>query len=258
MRVSFRNNGNIAVEDPFQVTFYSDANRQQLLGTVVIDPLVRGCTLKSYTAALELPGLTPGNYPFWATVDSQNDIQENPADNVDNRISGVLLVPVVPFYDLELKIFSNGQGEGGTVSVSPEGPSYAAASEVTLTAVAKTGWKFLRYSGDVKGSNPVKKFTMDADKLVKATFVQDQYDFNVLIEGKGAVTRDLQKDGYAYGDIINLTAEPNDGWHFSHWLGDVQRTWGNRARVVISGDTNVKAVFTKHWIQFPLTLGSGE
>ena len=58
----------------------------------------------------------------------------------------------------------------GSISLDPPGGIYEAGSVVTLTAVAEEYWEFERWSGDLTGpANPLT-VTMDAHKIVTATF----------------------------------------------------------------------------------------
>jgi len=61
--------------------------------------------------------------------------------------------------------------EGGSVQVDPDQTTYHYDDVVTLTATAKTGWAFAGWAGDlISVTNPVT-FTMDADKVITATFI---------------------------------------------------------------------------------------
>lgn len=90
--VSFRNNGNTAVDEPFTVTFYRDEARMDKIGSVVVADIVRGCATIKYTAEVSWPGLVPGIYPFWVTVDSGGDISEMPPGQQGNLGSGLVIV----------------------------------------------------------------------------------------------------------------------------------------------------------------------
>ncbi|MBN1280953.1 MAG: hypothetical protein JXA00_04820 [Candidatus Thermoplasmatota archaeon] len=64
------------------------------------------------------------------------------------------------------------QVEGsGTVSLSPNLPSYAYGAVVTLTAEPTEGWAFTYWSGDLTGSDNPETITIDGNKTVVAHFV---------------------------------------------------------------------------------------
>lgn len=74
--------------------------------------------------------------------------------------------PPATQYDLGVHIV--GQG-----SVTPAGGTYDAGTVVTLTATPDTGNTFDGWDGDATGSASTMTITMDADKSVTATFMED-------------------------------------------------------------------------------------
>ncbi len=66
-----------------------------------------------------------------------------------------------------LTVSEEGNGE---VTLNPSGGTYAKDTEVTLTAVADEGWKFIEWSGDLSGSDNPETLVMDEDKSVTAHF----------------------------------------------------------------------------------------
>lgn len=96
--INFRNNGITHVEDPFVVSFYSNAGLTNLIGTATIDPLypVTGCSQAAYKATVTWNNVTPGIHQYWAKVDGQNDISES-IEN-DNVIQGEVYVGLPDIY----------------------------------------------------------------------------------------------------------------------------------------------------------------
>lgn len=92
LQITFRNNGNTAVDEPFTITFYRDAARTNEIASVLIPETVRGCTTNSYGSFVEWPDLPVGTYPFWVTVDSGDVIVEGPPGQQDNLGSGLVTV----------------------------------------------------------------------------------------------------------------------------------------------------------------------
>ncbi|MFN2138112.1 MAG: hypothetical protein ACK2UK_19305 [Candidatus Promineifilaceae bacterium] len=90
--VSFRNNGNSDIRRPFEVTFYADSGLTRPIGSARFAELVRGCTTSVHTATVEWSELTLGDNPFWAVLDSKDEIAENPAGNGDNVGKGMVTV----------------------------------------------------------------------------------------------------------------------------------------------------------------------
>ena len=92
LQVTFRNNGNSAVEKPFTVSFYSNRERTQQIGSVTVQPGVRGCATNAYTVEFDWAGLAPGSHTYWAFVDSGDVVPEQPTGSADNIGSGTVIV----------------------------------------------------------------------------------------------------------------------------------------------------------------------
>jgi len=72
----------------------------------------------------------------------------------------------VPVYTLTTSVVGSG-------SVSPSGGTYEEGTVVTLTATAGAGYVFDGWSGDASGSNATTSVTMNSNKSVTATFVEE-------------------------------------------------------------------------------------
>ena len=118
----------------------------------------------------------------------------------------------------------------GTVTKLPDKAKYICGEEVILSATTIPGWSFSEWSGDVDSVSPTAAVTIDAPKYVTATFTQDQYLLNVVIENDGVggagntVTKSPDQPTYVYDDVVQLTAEAEPGWHFVGWTGGVTST----------------------------------
>jgi Pro-kumamolisin, activation domain/Divergent InlB B-repeat domain len=122
----------------------------------------------------------------------------------------------------------------GTVMSSPAGincPStcsatYAANTQVTLTAAPANNWSFEGWGGPCSGvGNCV--VTMNAAQSVTATFAQTQETLNVSVSGSGTVNSSpsgiscpsVCTMNYASGTTVTLSAAPSGGATFSGWGG---------------------------------------
>ena len=219
LSASVRNNGNVAIEQPFKVTFYSDENLTQPIGSTTIDAKIRGCATRAYAAEIEWSDLPLGIYPFWVKVDSDNQIEEDPADNIavgELRATG-------PVFNLDIDIVSDGIGEGGLVTTSPSEEAHEEGTVVTLTAIPYAGWTFDGWTGAIIGSNPVAEITIFENTAVTAHFKQDHYTLKINIAGEGEVTVHPKpiKEYYLFGDYLELHAKPAKDWRFVGWSGDI-------------------------------------
>ncbi|KGA95770.1 hypothetical protein AJ85_18755 [Alkalihalobacillus alcalophilus ATCC 27647 = CGMCC 1.3604] len=70
-----------------------------------------------------------------------------------------------------LSASTSGQG-----SVSPRSGEYKAGTNVTITATAESGWKFVRWQGDASGSSLTTSVTMNGNRNVTAVFEKIQVE----------------------------------------------------------------------------------
>jgi uncharacterized repeat protein (TIGR02543 family) len=71
-----------------------------------------------------------------------------------------------------------------------------------------------------------------------------EYTLTVNITGSGTVAKNPEKATYHYGDVVELTANPNTGWQFSAWSGDLTGS-ENPKTITIDGSKTVTATFTQ-------------
>ncbi|MGE3166570.1 MAG: DUF1349 domain-containing protein [Planctomycetota bacterium] len=64
-------------------------------------------------------------------------------------------------------------GAHGTVAVDPSQPQYFCSESVTVTAVPDPGYVLAQWGGDLTGANPIESLTMNVDRTIEATFVED-------------------------------------------------------------------------------------
>lgn len=126
-------------------------------------------------------------------------------------------------------------GEGGVVEVPGEGVfTYDAGTVVELKATADDGFRFAGWTGDTHTIISVDaaetKITVDADYSITAIFNEDSlspslpvlHDLVVTSTVGGNVT--VPGEGrfeYEVGAVVDLEAEPGEGFRFLEWTGDV-------------------------------------
>jgi uncharacterized repeat protein (TIGR02543 family) len=82
-----------------------------------------------------------------------------------------------PQYTLTTNVVGN-----GTITLNPPGGVYDAGTVVTLTAIPDSGWLFSSWSGDLSGSTNPTTITMNSNKNVTATFIEEGTTGTVGIE----------------------------------------------------------------------------
>ena len=158
-------------------------------------------------------------------------------------------------------------GSGGYVEISG-GTSVTAGTKrfdqgvrATVEARSNSGWRFVRWSGDLSGSSARQTLTMNGNKTVTALFermpaptytlraIADPSDGSggyVEISGGTLVTAGTKR--FNQGERATVEARSNSGWRFVRWSGDLS---GSSARQTLTMNGN-KTV-TAHWERIPAT-----
>jgi len=145
----------------------------------------------------------------------------------------------------------NAEVDSGNINVSTEGSgtvnqntiSSASGNEVELTAVPDDGWKFDQWKGDISGTENPKTIVVEEDINVTAVFVEKDYPLNIDVVGSGTVN-EKEVSSTSNEKEIELTAQPNTGWKFDHWEGDLSGS-ENTTTITVDQEKNVTAVFVK-------------
>jgi uncharacterized repeat protein (TIGR02543 family) len=133
----------------------------------------------------------------------------------------------------------------GRIDVDPYLTEYLPGTQVTLSAVPVSGWVFDGWSGDLAGSDNPATITMNEDKVITASFVQEAwYTLTVGKIGEGSVNVEPEMDEYLRGTQVTLSAVPATGWTFKEWSGDLTGS-NNPATLRMTADLNVVATFSK-------------
>ena len=134
--------------------------------------------------------------------------------------------------------------ENGVVSQAPLGNKFEEYTEVRLNAIALPGFVFESWSGDVTSTENPLMITMDSNLDITANFVPVVQYFTLDITSEnGSVDQSIQGTEFAENTEIELTANPDDGYKFESWSGDVTGT-DNPVTVTIVSNMNVTANFT--------------
>jgi hypothetical protein len=116
---------------------------------------------------------------------------------------------------------------GGSVSTPGEGTSTHDEGEVVnLVAEGEEGYHFVNWSGDVDTIASINSasttITMNGDYSVTANFAVKQYDLAISSREGGSVTTPSGgTSAHDEGTVVNLVAQPDEGYQFIYWAGDV-------------------------------------
>lgn len=119
-------------------------------------------------------------------------------------------------YSLTTQVSGSGTIEQDTVS-----DTYVYGTEVSLTALAEEGWEFTGWSGDFTGTVNPLRINISKETVVTAHFETLNYTLIAGHSPGGSVAIDPQWGSYPWGSEVTLTAEPDAGWNFINWTGDL-------------------------------------
>ncbi len=157
--------------------------------------------------------------------------------------------------EYELTIDTEGGGDVNEEVLEDKSKDYEHGTVVELTAEPDEGYVFVEWKGDIEGSENPEEITVDDPKEVTAVFEKKEYELSVDTEGEGNVKEVLEQKSkeYDYGSVVELTAEPAEGYTFVEWKGDVEGS-ENPEEITVDEPQEVTAVFEKK--EFELTLNT--
>ncbi len=130
----------------------------------------------------------------------------------------------------------------GTVQRSPDRAYYRPYSDVDLTAVPGSNAVFQAWSGAVVSADPAIRLRVERDDVdITATFAEG-WRLATLSTPGGSVDILPDKAWFEAGESVALTAQPDPGFHFALWGGDVTGTASSVA-IDMDGHRRVVAVF---------------
>lgn len=139
-------------------------------------------------------------------------------------------------------------------SVSDLEDSYEEGDDVEVQANPNDEYVFTGWSGDVESEENPLSVTMDQDYDLAANFELKEYQLTINKEGKGSVNEEVVEEKskeYEHGTVVELTANPSEGYRFVEWSGDVENS-DNPIQITVDDPKEVTAVFEKK--SYPLTV----
>ena len=142
----------------------------------------------------------------------------------------------------------------GDVTLSPAKEKYNAGEEVTATAAAKEGYRFVNWTvnGKEVSKDAVYRFEVTGALNLKANFekitAEDTFKLNVDVNDNkmGTAKLDPAKESYKAGEIVTAIAKAKEGYKFVNWTVDGKAV-SDKAEYKFEVDRAVtlKANFTK-------------
>jgi hypothetical protein len=152
---------------------------------------------------------------------------------------------------------------GGSVTVPGQGAFICSPGMVVgLVAEADAGYRFVNWTGDVStirnAAAATTTITMRDNYAITANFVA-LYDLTIASNAWGSVN--TPGEGvftYDEGTVVNLIAEPGEGYLFSDWTGDVGTIADvNSATTIITMSSNYSITANFGWFDITQVSAGG-
>jgi hypothetical protein len=133
--------------------------------------------------------------------------------------------------------------------------TFKAGTMVSLNATPDSGYQFVRWTGDAYAVDNIHAsetiITMNGDYSITAEFEIPppvQYTLNIIGPAHGSVITPVEGRFFIYeeGTVVDLVAEPDNGYEFVRWTGDVDTIADVNASsttITMNGDYYISAHF---------------
>ncbi|MFP3871828.1 MAG: InlB B-repeat-containing protein [Candidatus Aenigmatarchaeota archaeon] len=152
---------------------------------------------------------------------------------------------------------------GGNVIEPGEGTfTYEAGAEVELVAQADPDYHFVEWRGDTEtiGDTGAEEttVTMEGNYSIIAVFAVDRYELSISSTAGGSVVEPGEGTfTYNLGEVVNLEAVADPGYHFVQWTGDtgtIADTDSNLTTITMEEEYEIEAEFAV--TDYTLTINS--
>lgn len=200
---------------------------------------VTGITQYSIGSEIELIATPDTHHDFVKWIVNGTDYLNDTLNLVMNGYYTVVSVFEPLKYELNLSIEGNGQVN------HPIGTTlYDYGTPISLTATALAGSDFNKWIvNGIDSINPTIHIIMDTNYIVEAYFDTLHYNFTLNVSGNGNVNHPLGTTSYQYGTIFQLTATPDDDYHFDKWKLNGVNNYSNPVQITIQDNMSVEAIF---------------
>lgn len=146
----------------------------------------------------------------------------------------------IPTYNVSV---SMNPSDAGNLSVSDT--TVDEGEEIELEANSNDEYQFSGWAGDIESSDNPLSLIVDKNYNISANFKKKTYKLNVNIEGDGSVAKNIIREKsteYDHGTVVELKANPQTGYQFTEWSGDLNTT-DNPKTIVVDEPKTVTAHF---------------
>jgi uncharacterized repeat protein (TIGR02543 family) len=161
-----------------------------------------------------------------------------------------------------LTIHLEGDGSVDQEIISAKSTDYPHGTAVQLTAEPADGWEFSEWSGHLNSRENPETIDIAGETEITAHFERREFQLDIDTEGTGSVGSTLvsgteTEEGYLFESVVELTAQPENGWTFLNWDGDLDGS-ENPEQIIIDSDKEVRAVFEEQFFSLEVSAeGNG-
>ena len=134
--------------------------------------------------------------------------------------------------------------EGG--KVSPVTGRFEYGKEISLKATPAEGYEFAGWmrGDELLADSPELDYTPLTDDRLTAMFTLKHFNVNIIYDASRGTVENASTGIYEYGTVLNLTAEPYEGYRFDGWTAD-GKTLGTDAsyELTVNDDIDITALF---------------
>jgi len=223
------NDKQILEVEGWELSLYDGPEEYHLIFVVEnkVGDAIEGATLQVNQLAIEetnnedgealFMSMEPDTYEYKVTHDDYETV-EGDVEIVDEDVLEKVEMEEVEVFELLINIEGKGTLEVDDEEVEDGWTgTYDNDTYVNLKTISDDGWEFVEWTGTDETGEELT-ITMHEDKELTAHFEIKTYSPEIDIEGEGSVEIDPEQDEYEYGEEIELTSEPEEGWEFDHWV----------------------------------------
>jgi len=107
---------------------------------------------------------------------------------------------------------------GDIVESYPADSKFYGRISVTLEAMPAPGYYFANWSGDLAGTENPVSLDIFYDSLITANFSPIVHAISLEVDGNGSTEPAVGTHEYNEGDVVSITAIPDEGWQFDGWI----------------------------------------
>jgi len=151
----------------------------------------------------------------------------------------------IPQYSLGVTVTT-----GGSVTLTPDLPTYDEGAEVVLTALPDTGYRFVEWvEGGISLSTTQQlQIIMNSNRSIVASFEEvvappDEWVVSVSSFGQGFTIPGEGTYTVTDGEEFSVFAEGHTGYKFAYWEGDVSGTENPLPLFPVTSNMSIIAVF---------------